>query len=1204
MATVFSRHGRNDSGVSVHSTVVRPDPPSPTLTNPDMILPHHLWSHEPSPRHPHPLLEPEIPPSPLKPQPQLSDTASISTSSLTDVSVPPEDNVVTGAMGEQVLSAHTLVTGGSAGLATPTAPSFYGFAHGAPLSDIYEESEAAPTPKASRRNNPTTIPSAAPERAHSPSKANTSGQSSRRHSKRISNVSSSSGGSDPGDWETFDGSKVLSGRAAADLAQMKRQESLDVEETASKRGSREEEELVALNARAERILENARQRLTNMGDNLRSARNSVAVPARSPQIGEHQPVGGLYRSISAAGANRYSKKPGFPVVRTSPSLQHVRGASETGVASTTRRTSRSPDVRSASAMDYSPSTKYTLFPDTSQSPVSKTQPSPSSSRSYNTSLRTLAEEDKQTASTAGTTPEYIRLPGPRGLGILADAAVSRDNLPVTNDNLFSRQSVPYNQLTRSASSASTRSAKELRDQMSDLKSRIADLKSKAHTENLKRRSSLGARSSSPLVSDDSAHRSPPTRSLGPRVGVSSPTLPKEVLSTTQDALVNSPMARALSPITPMNQKFLDVHSLTPDAESRILSSARTDRNTPTLARARNELQTHDEENVEPSAKSHYEDAQDHAAETDDDIDADAVAENIEEQVYLNEVLEESLREAEVEPEVPTIPNGYLESPVAGPPERHEDRIDAFDYENMFLHSAMGTYTGKSLNGSVSGSDSDDDSEGSVETSRADMKTPVQEIFPDDPDESYEVATDDEMEAVTVASGATDSPTNLSFHDRTSQLVEGRTSQLQSPARMNQSTPRPRRWNSRGNSMDSTSTAATFETATEGDNQYDSDAEVPHETLAWNKSSVRIPTAARDFHNSPITDIGRVAKPNPVYHTSPGRGPKSPKQTLRTYDQSYPLPGMAKGNIGLGIGVIGGENAQYIADDGVPERFRGQPSPSHSRQSSGATIQSQPASDHSRSASRVTIVNSNPSTPPQVRSQHVRNFSTGRQFVRSPLAHSHLQPDSTGTTVQIVNSPQRKVVINRSLRHAEDFVARPHSPSDMSLPPPPASSQILQAQMASPQQFQPGSGADSYRNAAAPPLISEIPATVPPPPMPTTAPPPAPNTEILMESLIKLADPHFSLTPGTRFADLDKDLVLELLRSVGAVCNSVLLADAHSKGNEHLESAKALEAVEHLRGRLDGARKVLDGVAYIVQEPRSTPLAQDRNDKLQSVHAIE
>ena len=76
-----------------------------------------------------------------------------------------------------------------------------------------------------------------------------------------------------------------------------------------------------------------------------------------------------------------------------------------------------------------------------------------------------------------------------------------------------------------------------------------------------------------------------------------------------------------------------------------------------------------------------------------------------------------------------------------------------------------------------------------------------------------------------------------------------------------------------------------------------------------------------------------------------------------------------------------------------------------------------------------------------------------------------------------------------------------------------------------------------------------------------------NTEILMESLIKLADPDFKVSgEGNVFADVDKDLVLKLLRGVGSVCNNVLTANSSGEVRE----------VKVLRRRLDQARRILEG----------------------------
>lgn len=72
----------------------------------------------------------------------------------------------------------------------------------------------------------------------------------------------------------------------------------------------------------------------------------------------------------------------------------------------------------------------------------------------------------------------------------------------------------------------------------------------------------------------------------------------------------------------------------------------------------------------------------------------------------------------------------------------------------------------------------------------------------------------------------------------------------------------------------------------------------------------------------------------------------------------------------------------------------------------------------------------------------------------------------------------------------------------------------------------------------------------------------------MESLIKLANPDFSLAPGIRFSEVDKHLVLDLLGAVGSVCNEILTAGGRRGDPE--------EVVESMRGRLEVARDTLYG----------------------------
>lgn len=79
----------------------------------------------------------------------------------------------------------------------------------------------------------------------------------------------------------------------------------------------------------------------------------------------------------------------------------------------------------------------------------------------------------------------------------------------------------------------------------------------------------------------------------------------------------------------------------------------------------------------------------------------------------------------------------------------------------------------------------------------------------------------------------------------------------------------------------------------------------------------------------------------------------------------------------------------------------------------------------------------------------------------------------------------------------------------------------------------------------------------------------------MESLIKLADPSFSLAPGMKFEEVDKNLVLSLLGAVGGVCNDILRASVQS-GSPAMGKTQAETLVSRLRHRLDEATGMLDG----------------------------
>jgi hypothetical protein len=98
-----------------------------------------------------------------------------------------------------------------------------------------------------------------------------------------------------------------------------------------------------------------------------------------------------------------------------------------------------------------------------------------------------------------------------------------------------------------------------------------------------------------------------------------------------------------------------------------------------------------------SSTSLYEDAQDSQFIEEEPTDYDESAEDLMDDEFV------SVNGNDFEQTGSSIyEDAVYEMPVS---ERHEDRVDAFDYENFFLHSAMGTYSSTSRRSSSGSADS-------------------------------------------------------------------------------------------------------------------------------------------------------------------------------------------------------------------------------------------------------------------------------------------------------------------------------------------------------------------------------------------------------------------------------------------------------------------------------------------------------------------
>lgn len=245
-------------------------------------------------------------------------------------------------------------------------------------------------------------------------------------------------------------------------------------------------------------------------------------------------------------------------------------------------------------------------------------------------------------------------------------------------------------------------------------------------------------------------------------------------------------------------------------------------------------------NGHESLSAHY-----HQRTDSQDLGEDSIKASDEEQIYLNEALEESLHEGDESYGSPE----FMET--APQPERHEDRADAFDYEHFFLHSAIGNYSSldmhrrNSSRASVASADSVVTTRAANPTGEEDLDTPR---------------------------GSTVQKTSFASHGR-------------------------------NNSVDSVSTMATFQTATEGDGLDDEDQD--NETsnaLVWGGHRP-MPGSMDSSQYLPLTRSTMVSKPrsrtpttisshdananatilpNGSLPTPPITSPRSPTSPVATY----------------------------------------------------------------------------------------------------------------------------------------------------------------------------------------------------------------------------------------------------------------------------------------------------------------------------------
>ncbi|KAI9797615.1 MAG: hypothetical protein M1833_005398 [Piccolia ochrophora] len=457
----------------------------------------------------------------------------------------------------------------------------------------------------------------------------------------------------------------------------------------------DEQASAALSMQAEKILANAKKRLDNMEGNLSRARHSLIIspsssmsPFSNSSFLPHTP------RMSPGNESRRNNPPfGTPLskhrqLHQSPSSSksspgHARVFSETSVPSSLYTTQRSPASEDSRARAQSassgargletPNIAGILRLDKVDHVQGDWQPAQGAPRNYLNPFSSYGHPSS--GSNFGTTND--RQPLSHGLGLrYLDPSASLSDINATTS--------PYdlNQSAGLSRSRSTNQIRDVRDQMKDLKGRISTLQQRARQESLKRRSLSSLRTPSPFTAAEQWY---------------------------QGAHQYEGMPWSASAGVGKTDQWQDV----PRSGEQALAEVNEER--PFDGPEEPDFGLDEDEEIYPQP------APDPTAGTRDGDDVEGYDEDDEVDVAASDdgerILEDYANEYETsslgDPQTDEEPD-YHDAPAHPVGERHEDRPDAFDYEHFFLHSGMGNY------GSTAGrrdSIISTDSAASVETAR-------------------------------------------------------------------------------------------------------------------------------------------------------------------------------------------------------------------------------------------------------------------------------------------------------------------------------------------------------------------------------------------------------------------------------------------------------------------------------------------------------
>ncbi|KAI1460478.1 hypothetical protein F4805DRAFT_393948 [Annulohypoxylon moriforme] len=456
----------------------------------------------------------------------------------------------------------------------------------------------------------------------------------------------------------------------------------------------------ALSRRAEQILANAKRRLTTMEGNLSRARTSLSSPTFSIDSGStpsptsfkhataiHHDSDANSRK-SSNGHTRISSENNIPTLPTDlvkPGAYIPRSSSALGAAGGYRPPLHSP--RSADCMHESARNAPMDGSIYGSSTFARSKPSLQIREHL---LEPLSEDDAS-----------------------QDVDSPRPSLEGTKlDNFLSPTFGSYSDkgLKRSASTAQMR---DLKDQMKDLKGRLSTLRDQAREDSLKRRSLQSLRTPSPFTHAQVDQWYAGTAKYEDEGSVHSDY--KSQLSNEDVSSINSgrrDMAvKQMSPLTsdgsiPNGISTIEDSEPSPlgDGENSLLSSRSDDLSVPSLAEDDADgMRTEDGSDEDIDGVAQEEEEQEEEEEGEGEVTESEMDEN--EQAVFEDDASESGASAYYD---------SVQNQVS-----HEDREDAFDYEHFFLHSAMGSMSRSRMR---KGSRDSFSSEDSVETTRGPVST--------------------------------------------------------------------------------------------------------------------------------------------------------------------------------------------------------------------------------------------------------------------------------------------------------------------------------------------------------------------------------------------------------------------------------------------------------------------------------------------------